>query len=65
MEKKTISNFQEFECSVTNLDKIKGGKEVDEKVHSGDGAGMGGKTVREWLVIYDDDSFSHEFAYTE
>ena len=64
MEKKTISNFQEFECNVTELDKIKGGKALDERICSGTGIGMGEKTVKEYINIFDDGTFSHEYFYT-
>ena len=65
MRTNSIKDFTKFEVGKTTLDKIVGAATVDEKVHSGDGVGIGGKTCREWLVIYDDNSWSHEYVYTE
>ena len=65
MEKKNISNFQEFECNVTSLDKIYGGYLGYERVSSGVGTGVGGKPVREYLHIFPDDTYLHEYVYTE
>jgi len=68
MEKKIISNFQKFECSVTELDKIRGGKAIEESVYSGSGifgdicgnGEYGPNTnccIQEFMDIYDDDTW--------
>jgi len=64
MKTNSITDFAKFELGKTQLDKIAGGKNVEEKFNSGTGIGMAGKTVTEYVICYEDGSFSHTYEYT-
>ncbi|MDR3327159.1 MAG: hypothetical protein LBT04_03385 [Prevotellaceae bacterium] len=57
---KTISDFSGFQCSVAQLDEIRGGRELEETIYSGCGPSYLYGTSDEWMYIYDDDTWEVE-----
>jgi hypothetical protein len=53
---------KEFAISKSKMDKIKGGKEIEEIFFSGIGTnGTTGGVEKEYTIVYDDGSFRHYF----
>ena len=64
MKTNSIMDFSKFEMEKSQLDKIVGAKKKLEEVPSGAGVGVGGQTVTEVLVMYDDGSWCHFYKYS-